>query len=695
MATKAIDLGAVSAYAVAVKNGFVGTEAEWEQYIANASINASQAASASEAAAAAQAAAEASEARIAPAVAAGIQAVEDQQGTSVAAVQAEGATQVQAVRDAGAEQDAGLVAEGQNQIQAIQLAAETQEAESVAAVQAQETESVAAVNQAGTTQTAAVNQAGATQVSAVETKGAETIASIPEDYTELTNEVDDLKSALNVDEAALKVTIETENVPVTMNKYMGIGITNKTINEYGGGFYLSSPITVSEGDVYVITCEGYGTTAAYAFGNDGVISYVFPEAVIGTGHVNLVEDKRILIPVGVNELYISNTTQGTVIPYGVAKVIKQESVLYKEQTKTDVEKQTARNNIGALGLDEFFTFVSDVASRNKVPFDVELTSKKIIKSSGIIADYDNKNYKVSNYIDISNVSDVYVTGSNNFANGICAFYDANQNFVSMPLISAAGSTNTHYTDEHISVPSNVAYMVIASNNTVTVASAFYYDGYIPKKKWEGKKWCVVGDSLTEHNSRTDMNYHDFVAEETGITVVNMGVSGTGYKRKEDTNKAFYQRILNVPTDCDVVTIFGSGNDQPYYGAELLGTATDTGTDTIGGCVNTTIDNLYSVIPAVHLAIVAPCPWKNYNPVNHDNGMARYTQLLKEICENRSIPFLDLYHCSNLRPWDASFRELAYSKDTDDGGITFNGVHPNEIGHKLIAGRFESLVEAIL
>lgn len=34
------DLGAVSAYAVAVANGFVGTEAQWEEYIANASTNA-------------------------------------------------------------------------------------------------------------------------------------------------------------------------------------------------------------------------------------------------------------------------------------------------------------------------------------------------------------------------------------------------------------------------------------------------------------------------------------------------------------------------------------------------------------------------------------------------------------------------------------------------------------------------------
>lgn len=53
-----VNLGAVSAYAVAKKHGFTGTEAEWEQYIADASIKAQQAsASASAAAASAEEAA--------------------------------------------------------------------------------------------------------------------------------------------------------------------------------------------------------------------------------------------------------------------------------------------------------------------------------------------------------------------------------------------------------------------------------------------------------------------------------------------------------------------------------------------------------------------------------------------------------------------------------------------------------------
>lgn len=61
------DLGPVSAYAVAVAHGFDGTEAEWEQYIANASTKAAQASAS--ATAAAQSEADAETARAAAVVA--------------------------------------------------------------------------------------------------------------------------------------------------------------------------------------------------------------------------------------------------------------------------------------------------------------------------------------------------------------------------------------------------------------------------------------------------------------------------------------------------------------------------------------------------------------------------------------------------------------------------------------------------
>ena len=212
---------------------------------------------------------------------------------------------------------------------------------------------------------------------------------------------------------------------------------------------------------------------------------------------------------------------------------------------------------------------------------------------------------------------------------------------------------------------------------------------VPKieDKWSSKKWVCVGDSLTEKNIRATKNYHDYIAEKTGIDVVNFGMSGTGYKRTEENGTAFYQRVSSIPADADVVTIFGSGNDLAHI--SVLGTATDSGTDTIGGCINTTINNIFAKTPLIALGIISPTPWIGNSPSNTANGMSKYSELLKEICKLRGIPFLDLFHCSNLRPDDEEFRRIAYSRD--DG----NGVHPDENGHKLIAPRFESFLGTLI
>ena len=210
-------------------------------------------------------------------------------------------------------------------------------------------------------------------------------------------------------------------------------------------------------------------------------------------------------------------------------------------------------------------------------------------------------------------------------------------------------------------------------------------------RWVGKTWVTVGDSITEKNEKTLKNYHDYIAENTGIEVVNMGVSGTGYKNYENTNKAFYQRILNVPTDADVITIFGSGND--CGGNYTIGEVTDTGTDTLCGCINKTIDNLYSVLPTAQLGIITPTPWSGFNPANDNNIMAQYSSKIVEICRRRGIPCLDLYHCSGMRPWDSAFLGLAYPMNAE--GSARDSVHPNEIGHSIIAPRIKAFLERLI
>jgi lysophospholipase L1-like esterase len=206
-----------------------------------------------------------------------------------------------------------------------------------------------------------------------------------------------------------------------------------------------------------------------------------------------------------------------------------------------------------------------------------------------------------------------------------------------------------------------------------------------KKPYLGKKWVVVGDSLTEFNLRASLNYHDYIATDEGFTVTNMGKSGTGYMRTQDVGFAFYQRILNITSDVDVVTVFGSFND--LGGGYALGEVTDTGTTTICGCINTFFDNYYSKLPTIPLGVILPTPWVTNYPsvVNADN----YVSKLIEICKKRSVPYLDLYHGSNLRPWDANYRTLMYSKDEG------NGVHPDENGHKMLSPKIREFVKSLI
>lgn len=248
----------------------------------------------------------------------------------------------------------------------------------------------------------------------------------------------------------------------------------------------------------------------------------------------------------------------------------------------------------------------------------------------------------------------------------------------------------NYTEEEtefIAPPYATTILLAGNSSSGTYCRANLYEVNSSEGgKWSHLKWVCMGDSITEANARTTKNYHDYVHEATDINVVNMGVSGTGYAKHQDTGNAFYQRILNVPTDADVVTIFGSGND--LSSGLPIGEITDTGTSTLCGCINKTIDNLYSVLPTVQLGIVSPSPWVGKTP-SDNSTMTEYADKMKQIAERRGIPFLDLFRCSGLRPNEESFRNLAYSKDEG------NGVHPDETGHKMIASQFYRFLDSLI
>ena len=321
---------------------------------------------------------------------------------------------------------------------------------------------------------------------------------------------------------------------------------------------------------------------------------------------------------------------------------------------------------------------------NTTAVSTNYTAERFISTEGVVTISGYTNWVITDEIPVTPLTLYYITGSAQYnMHHIYHFLDSDGNILS--LEEATSSRAVYITDKLVLSPPNAASVIVASIQGDSGAKLKTAVPKTPDQVWAGKKWTCIGDSLTERNQKTTINYADYVSQATGISIVNLGAGGTGYMRSYAGVGPFIDRVASIPLDSDVVTIFGSGNDNIYP----IGTPSDTGTDTICGNINATIQAIFNRMPTCQLGIVTPCPWKAYNPANESNWMAQYSEAIVEICKRWGIPCLDLYHCSNLKPWDATFRAAAYSNDSTDG------VHPDEVGHAMLAPHFEAFLSSLL
>ena len=192
-----------------------------------------------------------------------------------------------------------------------------------------------------------------------------------------------------------------------------------------------------------------------------------------------------------------------------------------------------------------------------------------------------------------------------------------------------------------------------------------------------KSWCAIGDSITDQT----VSYVEILASKYGYTATNMGTSGMGYM-KPINSKTFVDKS-QLATVYDIVTVFGSVNDMQYISD--IGTESDTGTDTLAGCFNTVITNLINS-GNYHIGIISPIPnnTQNANPANPNGTFATYCDMLERVCKRRGVPFLNLWKCSNMQPWDETFRN-AFMPD---------GTHPNAAGAAIFAPRIKAFIDSL-
>lgn len=296
------------------------------------------------------------------------------------------------------------------------------------------------------------------------------------------------------------------------------------------------------------------------------------------------------------------------------------------------------------------------------------------------------NHIISQSIPVSAGERYRLTCSANFGNSLYAIYSGEADRANLleNLTADATQEGNEIIAQEVVMPTGAQCMMVAWNKLVTdtpYAVVRVSQSAQTTLPLAGQTVVVIGDSIVERNNKTSVNFCDHLAVNTGAEIVNMGVGGTGYMAGQDEEQAFYQRAAEIPDGVDRVLIYGSGNDRNM----TLGESTDTGTDTLCGCVNATLDVVFDRAPTAWVGVIAPAPWKDYPPFEEGNAMEKIAGALAAICRRRGVPYLDLYHSSGLRPWDEAFRTLAYSKDDGDG------THPDETGHAMIAPQIQAFL----
>ena len=352
--------------------------------------------------------------------------------------------------------------------------------------------------------------------------------------------------------------------------------------------------------------------------------------------------------------------------------------------------------------------INDSVDEIDADVETELTGDTVMRGSdGKISTGAGAAYKVTDFIPVTANDQFSFKGDLNYGNYFYRFY-ANEQVYGFGGEKAGDSGTFTTYDGTITVPSGANYVRFgfyynpATNHDYTLSrkEKVFEAGalteslwgeldekYYKEADWTDKKWVVVGDSLTEVNNTASVKYYNIIANKTGIQVLNYGIGGTGYGNTGSGATNFAQRVLTLgDVDCDLITIFGSFNDM---GLEL-GTADDTGTDTLGGWMNTTFDNLYATKPFVSVGVILPTPWWGRSPDGSTEGRLKavhYCDMLLEICRRRSIPVLDMFHNSNFHPNESNYREEFFANA--------DGVHPNNAGHAKMAPMFFQFLKGLI
>ena len=210
----------------------------------------------------------------------------------------------------------------------------------------------------------------------------------------------------------------------------------------------------------------------------------------------------------------------------------------------------------------------------------------------------------------------------------------------------------------------------------------------------GKKIVFLRDSITQGAGATKEEnvYLEVCAKKLGAKAVNFGVGGTRIapqitpSAEAFCDEYFLLRAKKMDKDADLVVVFGGTNDFGH-GDAPFGRIGDKDPATFCGAYDALIEYLMATYGKEKLIIVYPLRRRNETATNGDGSkaegskpLAEYHDAEKVVAEKCGLKSVDFWNDGDLNP------------NKPDGNENFaDGLHPNDIGHRLLG---EKLAEAI-
>ena len=217
-----------------------------------------------------------------------------------------------------------------------------------------------------------------------------------------------------------------------------------------------------------------------------------------------------------------------------------------------------------------------------------------------------------------------------------------------------------------------------------------------RNRFKDKILIFHGDSLCGGDAFsytfTEKTFVDLVTEWTGMNLSNLSESNSGFKERSDTY--YYKRLTEWQSGHssimpDVFLFFGNMNDAQTDTDLQVGTKEDvSGTDTLYGLMRQYIEKVIELYPTTQIGFITSPPRRRTfgsNVCYGHNFYEEWIEAQKYLCEEYSIPFLDLYHNSFIRPTNEA--NLAYFFPDEET----KGTHFNQEGHNRVAYQVYSWV----